>query len=95
MVLLPTLYSLLSTPLMPKVINSLCEILTVSIFRDGKATKALTEPILDWLGNEGLAVVNAAVAGTSTMRSTTSFGRQLEICFFFQRPMRTESRSPR
>jgi hypothetical protein len=61
--LLPTLYSLLSTRLMPKVINSLCEILTVSVFRDGKATKALTEPILDWLSNQGLAVVNAAVAG--------------------------------
>lgn len=61
--ILPTLYALLSTSLMPQAIESISEILTVSIFRDGKATKALTEPILDWLSGDGWEVVQLAVRG--------------------------------
>ncbi len=59
---LPTVYGYLDTPLLSSAIATLCEILTVSVFRDGKATRSLTEPILDWLMNKGRPIVEDAVA---------------------------------
>lgn len=60
--ILPTVYGYLDTPLMPSATATVCEILTVSVFRDGKATRILTEPILTWLMEKGRAVVEDAVA---------------------------------
>lgn len=62
--LLPTLYHLLSTPFLPSAVNVLIEILTASVFKDGKATKVLTEPLLEWITTTGQTIiVQAAEAG--------------------------------
>lgn len=62
--LLPTLYTLLSSPFLPSSVNVLIEILTASVFKDGKATKALTEPLLAWITTTGQAIIaQAAEAG--------------------------------
>lgn len=41
--------------------SSIVEILTNSVFRDGKATKVLTEPLLRWLAGRGTQIVNEAI----------------------------------
>jgi DNA-binding PucR family transcriptional regulator len=41
--------------------SSIVEILTNSVFRDGKATKVLTEPLLRWLAGRGTQIVNKAI----------------------------------
>ncbi|KAJ9108122.1 hypothetical protein QFC19_002589 [Naganishia cerealis] len=59
--ILPLLYSLLDTQFMVQSMSSIIEILTNSVFRDGKATKALTEPLLRWLAVRGIQIVNEAI----------------------------------
>jgi hypothetical protein len=59
--ILPILYSLLDTPFMIQSMSSIVEILTNSVFRDGKATKVLTEPLLRWLTGRGTQIVNEAI----------------------------------
>lgn len=61
--LLPVLYSLLDTPFMVQSISALVEVLTNSVFRDGKATKILTEPLLRWMAARGTHIVNQAIQG--------------------------------
>lgn len=61
--LLPVLYSLLDTPFMVQSISAIVEVLTNSVFRDGKATKALTEPLLRWMAVRGMQIVNQAISG--------------------------------
>ncbi|KAJ9120790.1 hypothetical protein QFC22_002724 [Naganishia vaughanmartiniae] len=59
--ILPILYSLLDTQFMIQSMSSIVEILTNSVFRDGKATKVLTEPLLRWLAGRGIQIVNEAI----------------------------------
>jgi hypothetical protein len=47
---------------MAQAIGVLVEILTGSVFKDGKATKITTEPILDWINERGSAITKQAVA---------------------------------
>ncbi|KAJ9116745.1 hypothetical protein QFC20_000680 [Naganishia adeliensis] len=60
--LLPVLHSLLDTPFMVQSISAIVEVLTNSVFRDGKATKALTEPLLRWMAVRGMQIVNQAIS---------------------------------
>lgn len=50
---------------MPQAIGVLVEILTGSVFKDGKATKFTTEPILDWISQRGSAITKQAAASES------------------------------
>lgn len=47
---------------MAQAISVLVEILTGSVFKDGKATKITTEPILEWISQRGGAIVKQAAA---------------------------------
>jgi hypothetical protein len=64
--LLPILYPLLDTPFMVQSISAIVEVLTNSVFRDGKATTALTEPLLRWMAVRGMQIVNQAISGMSS-----------------------------
>lgn len=48
---------------MVQSISAIVEVLTNSVFRDGKATKALTEPLLRWMAVRGMQIVNQAISG--------------------------------
>lgn len=61
--LLPVLYSLLDTPFIVQSVSAIVEVLTNSVFRDGKATKILTEPLLRWIAARGTQIVNQAIQG--------------------------------
>lgn len=66
--LLPILYNLLSSSeFLPQTINVLIEILTVSVFKDGKATKILTEPLLEWFASTGQGIVSRAAASAADL----------------------------
>lgn len=61
--ILPVLYSLLDTPFIVHSISAIVEVLTNSVFRDGKATKILTEPLLRWIAVRGTQIANQAIQG--------------------------------
>lgn len=48
---------------MVQSISAIVEVLTNSVFRDGKATKILTEPLLHWMATRGTQIVNQAIQG--------------------------------
>ena len=61
--LLPVLYPLMDTPFIVQAISAIVEVLTNSVFRDGKATKILSEPLLRWAAGKGTQIVHRAVQG--------------------------------
>lgn len=59
--LLPHLYSLLP---LPAASSAIAEILSESIFKFGKGTKVLTEPLVGWfVGPSGQAVLSSVEGG--------------------------------
>lgn len=58
--LVPILLPMLDSPFLPPTAAVLVEILTTSVFKDGKACKILTEPILQWFSGRGLAIIRKA-----------------------------------
>ena len=60
--LLPCLYNLLP---LPAASLALVEILGESIFRFGKGTKVLTEPLLAWSIGPGKTLIDSAAGGES------------------------------
>lgn len=54
--LLPVLYSLLP---LPAASSAVTEILSESVFKYGKGTKSLTEPLVEWVNGPGQAVFGA------------------------------------
>jgi hypothetical protein len=66
--MLPVLLRTLNTQYISEASSVLVEILTHSVFRDGKATKITTEPLLEWLAARGSGIVKeAAVSKSSTL----------------------------
>ncbi len=57
----------LNSSLVCQAISAITEILTASIYRDGKATKLLTEPLLEWFGGGGAKLVALAIEGESRL----------------------------